>query len=174
MYKRAFLSVLALFAATAILAVSLTSSVMRVHSAEGLLNKSFYMDDQILPDHISYPFLMAIDRLRLESASPTERVYLQTEYANRRLAYATELFNREQPDLAVTTLTKAQKYLLHASHHVLYEKENEKLRTHLRKTIDYHVRHIEKTLASQEYSDSQRAAIDKLTEELLVMYQQLQ
>lgn len=174
MYKRAFFSVLALFAASTILILSLTSSVMRVHSADGLLNRSFYMDDQVLPDHITYPFLMAIDRLRLESATPTERIYLQTEYANRRLAYAIELFNREESDLAVTTLTKAQKYLLHAGHSVLYEQENPRLRAHLSKTIEYHVRQIDKTLDSQELSDSQRAAVDKLTEELLVMFGQLQ
>ena len=174
MYKRAFFSIMALFAATAILALSLTSSVMRVQSADGLLTRSFYVDDQVLPDHITYPFLMAIDRLRLESATPTERVYLQTEYANRRLAYASELFNRDQTDLAVTTLTKAQKYLLHAGQHVLYEQDNQRLHVHLSKTIEYHVKHIEKTLDSYDLSDSQRAAVDKLTEELLVLHGQLQ
>ena len=174
MYKRAFFSILALGAASAILALSLTSNAMRVHSADGILTRSFYMDDQVLPDHITYPFLMAIDRLRLESASPTEKVYLQTEYANRRLAYATELFNRDESDLAVTTLTKAQKYLLHAGQHVLYEQNNARLNTHLSKTIEYHVRHIEKILDSQDLSDSQRAVIDKLTEELLVIHGQLQ
>src|SRR5690554_2706228 len=114
LYQRAIFSIVALFAAGAILGLSLISSAMSVHSANGMNSRSLYIDDQILPDHISYPVLMAIDRLRLETASEIEQVYLQTEYANRRLAYATELFDRDQDELAVTTLTKAQKYLLHA------------------------------------------------------------
>jgi len=171
---RLLIAPVALLAAGGILLVSLTSSVMQVHSSTGLLNKSMYFDDQFLPDHITYPALMAIDRFRLESASPVERVYLQTEYANRRLTYALALFERGQADLAVSTLTKAQKYLLYAGLAVLDEHHSERLTTHVQKTIDYHIRKIELAMAEQALSDSQRAAVDKLNEELRVMNGQLQ
>lgn len=112
----------ALVLATAILFVSLSAGNSRALAYEGGMEssqKQFYLSQTILPDHVAYPILMAFDRAKLETASPQDQVYLQVEYANRRFEYAAELIHRENLPLALTTLTKAQKYLLEASRTVV-------------------------------------------------------
>jgi len=79
LHIKVVLIVVALFLALFILGLSIVSSVLSVHSNPDILRRSLYIDDQVLPDHISYPVLMALDRARLEIATPVERVYLQTE-----------------------------------------------------------------------------------------------
>jgi hypothetical protein len=170
---RVLFVMLGFMSATLILGLSLTSSVMSAHSSSGIMGRSFYVDDKILPDHITYPLLMIIDRARLETATPLEQMYLMTEYANRRLVYATELQNQEQHDLAVTTLTKAQKYLLYAGGLVLSEHNTDKHRFHVAKTIEYHLKQISQTFHDDSLSDEHRAAIDKLNAELTAVHGQL-
>lgn len=175
LHIKVVLIVVALFLALFILGLSIVSSVLSVHSNPDILRRSLYIDDQVLPDHISYPVLMALDRARLEIATPVERVYLQTEYANRRLIYAEALLAKNNPDLAVTTLTKGQKYLLYAAIAVTDQDDIPRLKNHVIKTIQFHVRSIQHTLDSQSelFSDSQRASIVKLNEELLAVLGQL-
>jgi hypothetical protein len=170
---RLLLAVFGFFSAVLILSLSLTSFAMSAQSSVGVLDRSFAMDKKILPDHISYPFLMLIDRVRLESASPIEKIYLMTQYANRRLIYATELLNQERHDLAVTTLTKSQKYLLYAGGEVLNNNREEKYRLHVANTIEYHLKFINNVFQDQALSDEERAVIDKLNEELLVIQNEL-
>lgn len=162
-----------LVSAVFILGLSLTSSVMSAHSSTGIMGRAFYVNDKILPDHITYPVLMIIDRARLETATPLERMYLMTEYANRRLVYASELHNKAQYDLAVTTLTKAQKYLLYAGGLVLSEHNTDKHRFHVAKTIEYHLKYIDQIFHADDLGDEHRAVIDKLNEELKVVHEQL-
>jgi flagellin-specific chaperone FliS len=171
--QRVLLIVVGLASAVFILGLSLTSSVMSAHSSTGIMGRTFYVADKILPDHITYPVLMIIDRARLETATPLEKIYLMTEYANRRLVYASELYNKAQYDLAVTTLTKAQKYLLYAGGLVLNEHNTDKHRFHVAKTIEYHLKYIDQTFHNEDLSDEHRAAIDKLNEELKVVHGQL-
>lgn len=179
---RVLFVLLGLLSATFILGLSLTSSVMSAHSSTGIMDRAFYVDDKILPDHVTYPILMILDRARLETATPLEKMYLMTEFANRRLVYATELHNKEQHDLAVTTLTKAQKYLLYAGGLVLSEHNTDKHRFHVAKTIEYHLKHINLTFQNEsdttssntKLTDEHRAVIDKLNEELTVVHAQLQ
>lgn len=175
-FLKILLTVLALLSALFILVLSVLSSVLSLSSNPSILQRTLYTDEQILPDHVSYPVLMVLDRVRLEIATPIERVYLQTEYANRRLIYAQALLEKGNADLAVTTLTKGQKYLLYAAIAVNDHSEVPRLKNHVIKTIQYHVRSIQATLDSDNvlFSDSQRASVNSLNEELLVVLSQLQ
>ena len=72
-HARLVLSSLALICGLSILGLSLTSAVTSVQSATGSFeasNRRFYVNEEILPDHIAYPALMALDRAKLEAASP--------------------------------------------------------------------------------------------------------
>lgn len=107
-----FLLVSALFFSIFILFTSFNiSSQAKLADAENLKNRKFYVNKEILPDHSLYPLLMAVDRLRLSMADRERRIYLLMAYANRRLFYATRLLEKEELTLALTTLTKSQKYL---------------------------------------------------------------
>lgn len=168
-------SISALLAAVGILFLSLSSaSVNVVRSTAGgfeQTRKQFYVSDTILPDHIAYPVLMAIDRARLEAATQTEQVYLKTAYANRRLSLAQQLFDKGDEQLAVSTLTKAQKYLLSASNQALDTDMPDSVMKHLISTLEFH---RETTTELAVYlSDSNRAVVDKLNEECRVMVEQL-
>lgn len=76
-----------------------------------LVANKFYIAKEILPDHSIYPALMAVDRLRLELASPEKRTYLLMAYGNRRLFYSRRLLEQGNTELAFITLTKAFKYV---------------------------------------------------------------
>lgn len=170
---RFFGILIALFSAVSILLISLSSG-SAVQSASSGLSQSptqFYMSDTILPDHVGYSVLMAIDRVRLEAATPTEQVYLKTTYANQRLADAEALLDKGNAGLAVTTLTKAQKYLLSAGSQVLEQDMAPTVTKHVIATIEFHRDHT--TTLAKTLTDNQRAVIDGLNEECQVMIQQL-
>ncbi|HCC84442.1 MAG TPA: hypothetical protein DEP87_02065 [Candidatus Pacebacteria bacterium] len=100
-----------------ILVISLMSAarltVDQGHTASG---RTWYWSRTILPDHVLYPLLMVVDRLALETTSdPKTRVYIQVNYSYRRTQSALTLIEKNQPELALTTLTKAQKYLNQAA-----------------------------------------------------------
>jgi hypothetical protein len=82
--------------------------------------RGFYWTKEILPDHVLYPFLMVIDRVALETThDPAQRIYMQVNYAHRRLISAQLLADKQKNSLALTTLTKAQKYLSQAAQDAL-------------------------------------------------------
>ncbi|KKQ09100.1 MAG: hypothetical protein US20_C0009G0001, partial [Candidatus Pacebacteria bacterium GW2011_GWF1_36_5] len=95
-----------------ILLISLQSANKARMTNEGrLVSGKFYIAKEILPDHSLYPILMVVDRLRLELAGPERRVYLLSSYANRRLFYSKKLLEKNDQVLALTTLSKAIKYI---------------------------------------------------------------
>lgn len=95
-----------------ILLVSLQSAnKARMVGDSKLMSSKFYVAKEILPDHSFYPLLMLVDRLRLELADEERRVYLLTAYAERRLFYSKKLLEKGNPALALTTLSKAVKYI---------------------------------------------------------------
>ncbi|MBU1033438.1 hypothetical protein KKI22_00615 [Patescibacteria group bacterium] len=95
-----------------ILLISLQSANKARMTNEGrLVSGKFYIAKEILPDHSLYPILMVVDRLRLELAGPERRVYLLSSYANRRLFYSKKLLEKNDQALALTTLSKAIKYI---------------------------------------------------------------
>jgi hypothetical protein len=173
---RFIISLAALTSAVGILFISLsTASINTVQSASGSFErtrKQFYVSSTILPDHVAYPVLMGIDRVRLESATPVEQVYMKTAYANRRLEYAETLLDKGANELAVTTLSKAEKYLLSAGNQALQADMPENVVRHVVSTIEFHKAKID--ALETKFSDRDRAVLDGLNEDCRVMAMQLQ
>ncbi|MFZ5376558.1 MAG: DUF5667 domain-containing protein [Patescibacteria group bacterium] len=102
-----------------ILWVSLISASRVLGSEEAASDMRFYVSDEILPDHVGYPLLIIADRARLEASSQRDAVYIKVEYAERRLEYAKKMIEKNKKSLALSTLTKSQKYLNQAAQDVL-------------------------------------------------------
>jgi hypothetical protein len=139
--------------------------------------RQLYFDGEILPDHLFYPALMVADRLQITLAGPDERVYLQVLFAYQRLESSRLLLEKGEEALALTTLTKSQKYLLGAAHGVLGLDEAgadgslEEAREHILKAFRYHLR--EYALLQDEFKELDTSAIGRLIEEGRVLEMQL-
>lgn len=141
------ITIIGLFAASGVLAVSLASSVPSVYSAGDRIktnDKQFYFDGEILPDHTLYPLVMVADRVKLEMAPDKEIIQIYTTYANLRLGAAEQLLEKGETQLALTTLTKSQKYLLKAAQATIDQNPPTSTKQHVLKTLLYHTnRHEE-------------------------------
>lgn len=171
---RFFLSSLALLVAFSILTISL-STATTAQSATGSFEASkrqLYWGSEVLPDHLAYPVLMAVDRVKLESANPVERVYLQLEYGTRRLEYAQSLIDKKNQQLATTTATKGYKYILTAASESLQPDMPSSVRKYALKVMTYH----DQTLSDikKQLSDSERAVLDDLLHSTDDLKKQLQ
>lgn len=111
---RGVLSTAAVVCGVGIVLVSLISASHVRSTGEPMFNTELSFEDELLPDHILYPLLMARDRVALELATPEQKVEYRLEYAKRRTQYAFSLIRKEKYSLALTTATKAQKYVLAA------------------------------------------------------------
>lgn len=77
---------------------------------------TWYWHRPILPDHLAYPLLMLVDRLALTTTKDiSARIHMQVNYGHRRLQSTLQLIEKKKPGLALTALTKAQKYLNQAA-----------------------------------------------------------
>lgn len=66
----------------------------------------------ILPDHFLYPLKMIRDRITLFfTVDPLRKVDVLLLYADKRIGAAKALMEKGKADLAITTATKAEKYL---------------------------------------------------------------
>lgn len=67
---------------------------------------------KVLPDHPLWPIKVVRDRLWLfVTTTPTRKIELDILFADKRLVSAKMLFEKDKPDVAFSTLTKAEKYL---------------------------------------------------------------
>lgn len=73
-----------------------------------------YLSNQILPDNLLYLPLMLRDRLVLNFTPYHQQVFTKLEYSEERSRSAHQLLENGQEALAVTTMSKSQKYLLQA------------------------------------------------------------
>lgn len=76
----------------------------------GIARRKLYFQTEVLPDHLLYPLMMILDKVRLEITPPEEAVDLQLSYAWRRLEYTERLLTDGYQSLSFSTLTKAYKY----------------------------------------------------------------
>ena len=165
---------ISLSAAAAILVISLSSvTLVQSASTESFASyREWYFDSPILPDHAAYPILMAMDRARLEAANPTDRIFLELEYANRRLGYAQSLLIKGKMALAVSTWVKAEKYLLQAAGEASAEGIGSSIKQHVIDTLTFHLSQ------SNEFKsllpDQDRAQVDSLVEQCQIVRDQLQ
>lgn len=168
------LSLFGLLIAVLILAVSLVSSTPSVYSAGELPksnDKEFYLDGDILPDHVLYPVVMVMDKIKLETSSPSQKITLFITYANLRLDSAEKLINKSENAFALTTLTKSQKYLLQAAGATLEQKPSETTSIFVYKTLLYHLnRHKQ---IKNHFTDSEKNVIDQLDREIQVFVDSL-
>lgn len=153
------------------LSLSLVSQVSS-HESSRMSARELYWGEEILPDNVLYPGMMLMDRLQLENAEPTKQIYMRVVYAGRRLVYAQELLSKGKEDLAVTTLTKSQKYLLQAGKATLESHtDNRELVEYLLKAYTFQLRELEKI--EQQLTDIAVLPLDSLTEECDFVFAQL-
>lgn len=136
--SRVILSAGALLGGMLIVVISITAAnpVLSAELTES--SKEFYFGQTILPDHVMYPVLMAADRAKLESVHGEDEVYTRVVYSVRRLEAGEELLKKGKKDLAYTTITKSQKYLLHAGHTVMDDKHSKELAEYVEKALIAH------------------------------------
>lgn len=172
-FLRLGFSALALTFGMSIVGVSLlTAGSVESIEGERMSERILYMNDEILPDHVLYPLVMVSDRVELELADEHEQLYIKIQYAEQRLGYAKQLVERGNTELALSTLTKAQKYLLAVGHSVLEHQLQGAIRTRTMDEIQFQAAEI-RQLAPQ-FSDEQVAVIDALVAENAVLEKQLQ
>lgn len=117
----------ALFAV--IFGVFIVASSLVVSSEDEMTNtdkeseRKFYVSKRILPDHILYPVLMAIDKGLLMVATGESEIFLRIRLAQDRMLSAQALLQKGEETLALSTLTKSQKYLIIATQQFLSSQE---------------------------------------------------
>ncbi len=119
MLKKSFPVLLLLFGTFILLVSLLSANRNAAGDTSRLLAQKVYFNQTILPDNIFYPLLMVGDRAKLLTADGEAKILLRIEFSARRYGYAVQLIEKEQPVLALTTLTKSQKYLFIAGNEVL-------------------------------------------------------
>lgn len=169
---RVFLSLGALGFASTVLGVSLFSTHMASAGFTGNVRQELSFDEDIIPGHVLYPIVMTIDRVQLEIAPPSEKLFLEVEYADRRLAYAKLLLEQDRSDIALTTVTKAEKYLQQAARSAMVQDTAKPVKLYIIRAMQYHQKVIP-TLASK-FNDPQRAILDKISAENLEIITLLQ
>ena len=164
MKARFLLSMLGFAFGSSILIISLFSAT-QVSSATGQAASEgkLYFSQQILPDHSLYKIMMAVDRLQLETSTPQEQIFMRIEYANRRLDYAKALLEKDNEQLALTTLFKSQQYLHEAVQQSLKDNIPTSLRERVVKAIDYHSKELSELLP--HLTDANRSQVDRVIKE---------
>lgn len=124
MYRQIATYVVSLSLALLILIVSVTQASSITYSFNGspspspLAASDIEIDydlpypGRVHPDSVLWPLKATRDRaLMLVTVNPKKKVELRIMLADKRLASAESLFRRSKPELAVSTLSKAEKYL---------------------------------------------------------------
>ncbi len=134
---------LCIFAAL-ILATSLVSSNRAVNGAkERFSTLEFYWGSQLLPDHPFYAVLMARDRAQLWLAGADKEPTLRFQYAEKRYQAARSLAIKNKPDLAISTLSKSQIYVLDAARQLQVNGLTAEERVQLRSALDHSLYRLE-------------------------------
>lgn len=95
--------------------LSMFSTVSNGVTGLAARERRIYFDRKILPDHLFYPALMILDKIKLDAADKETQTLLKIDYAEKRLAAAKTLFVQGKNDLAFVTAGKAHQYLLQAN-----------------------------------------------------------
>lgn len=126
MFRRIFVVLLVIFLASGILFTSIARTAQIRYSFHSpvsdikgeVLGESVTIDyrlpypGRVLPDHFLWPVKVLRDKLwLLVSPAPERKAELNLLFADKRIVSAKMLFERNKPELAYSTLTKAEKYL---------------------------------------------------------------
>ena len=168
--QRFLISGLALVAAATILTTSLFSATQVTSTGAGTSSEQkLYFSQAILPDHLFYKAFMVVDRIQLETAPEHERIFMQVEYAHRRLGYAQELLEKQEAELAITTLTKGEQYLHHAVTEASELQVSTSVSERLKKAVSFHSKKLQEIKGNPLLTDADRAVIDQILEEHQVL-----
>lgn len=123
----------------------------------------------ILPDHPLYVLGMVSDRIDLWLAGSEEKFSLKLHNADVRLSTAQVLVSRGRLGLAVTTITKAEKYIISAAEEIpaLPTNIQDDARGKLVNTIETH--HSLLVAMKPLFTGPQQATIDRLLEQILIL-----
>lgn len=121
------------------------------------------------PDHPLYLLRMVRDRLRLVFTPQESLVFLQLELASARRTSAAVMLARHRSSLALTTLTKSNKYLAAASMAAakLSPQSSSAVRGAVAKEIRIQIQELERMKTS--FSDEQKSVVDRLLSELTLL-----
>lgn len=163
------LALIALFFGLSVLGVSLvvTSNVLST-GGQSMASRKFYFASDIKPDHILYPVFMVFDRVSLEMSSPEEQVNLSLLYAQRRFDHGVELLESGDKELALSTFSKSQKYLMAALNQSDLADINDKERKRLIILVEKQTRELN-LVADQKFDGSETHALKKLIKETQVL-----
>ncbi len=114
-HVQVIVSVAAILFGVSLVGISLVAASQVQSQGNQASRREMYFKSEVLPDHALYPLLMAKDRVLLEIAQPKDRIHLRITYATQRMHYARRLIAKEKYSTALSTATKAQKYLLTAA-----------------------------------------------------------
>lgn len=168
MKTRLLLSSLAFVFAVGILLTSLaTASQVNSSGDKPETGHELYFNKEILPDHMLYPILMAEDRLKLETATTNDRIFLEIQYSNSRLEMSKQLLKENKKDLAVSTLTKSLKYLEQAALESQQHNSPDSVKTLIVRAIEYNNKEISKI--QSELPDPNRSSIQQLMDRNIVI-----
>lgn len=157
----------------AILGISLLSaSQPYAYEAPAEGQTTLYLGSRLLPDHALYPASMLLDRGVLLMSPQEERTTKQVAFAFDRLESASQLLEKNKPQLALITLKKSQHYLLVANDAALSD-DNCSVATkqYLRRALRAHIKRTTQLLSSFPASDQQQVR-DILTQSIS-LYQNL-
>lgn len=110
-----WMAVLSIFGCFILLISLLATNRVSAGHETPLTEGKLYFDGPMLPDHPLYPLLMVRDRVSLWTASEYEAIFLQVRFAEERRQRALVLLKQGQHEMALTTISKSQKYLLFAT-----------------------------------------------------------
>ncbi|MBU0974203.1 hypothetical protein KKD03_00690 [Patescibacteria group bacterium] len=118
-----FTSTFALLFGSFIFGASLImSSQVKLHNSPKVSERRFYMGERILPDHVFYPLLMIADKIILKTSTGNRKIYVKIRLSDDRLNSSMMLLEKNQESLALSAMTKSQKYLITAAQDFLSSK----------------------------------------------------
>ena len=137
------------------------------------VNRFFYIDHEVLPDHIFYPLLNVQDIVVQRVLPAKERGVLALDVANRRLESAIKLYQKNpQSELVMTTADKSHSYFLQG---MTYLQNDIKLNREELALLDnlFEIRAQELKDLGEGLIDNKRSRIDKIWEEEVVEIEKL-
>lgn len=146
------------------LVLSMFSSVSNGVTGLAARERRIYFDRKILPDHLFYPVLMILDKIKLDAADKETQTLLKIDYAEKRLVAAKTLFVQGKNDLAFVTAGKAHQYLLQANREAVAGEEGKKY-TGLIKEMNQNFAFEYENL-KQYLTDGQKVTIDDWGQQL--------
>lgn len=118
---------------------------------------------EIVPGHILYPLTVIRDKVSLVLMNTAQQCQERLELAKERLSQAQHLLELEDRQVALETMVKGQRYITEASEQCQQNNLPPQYRESIRSTIQLY----QQTLLNMklDYSDTDRALIDKLLSE---------